>query len=119
MVQALRGEGWVIHPMQEVYPSSDRRRRERFQDEVWIRAVTAKGWVILSKDGFRLTQERRAIAECGARVFSIPKADLRAEHMVERFLASQDAIYAHCQSDGPFMYSVYRSTLQQVTLPNV
>jgi hypothetical protein len=105
--------------MREVYPSSDRRRRERFQDENWIPAVTKRGWVILSKDGFRYEHERRAIVECSARVFSIPNANLRAEHMAERFLASQEAIYAHCQSEGPFMYSVHPTTLHGVTLPGV
>ena len=104
--------------MQEVYPSSDRGRRERFQDENWIPTVTENGWVILAKDGFRFEHERRAIVECGARVFSIPRANLRSEHMAERFFASQDAIFGHCRNNGPFMYSVHPTTIQPVTLPN-
>ncbi|MBV8258445.1 MAG: hypothetical protein JO073_11575 [Actinobacteria bacterium] len=62
-VTALRAEGWTIHPMQVVYPSSDRRSRARFQDEQWIPAVSERGWIILSKDGFRYEHERRAIVD--------------------------------------------------------
>lgn len=102
---------------QEVYPSSDRTNRERFQDEHWIPAVTERGWVILAKDAFRWPHERRAIVECGARVFSIPRADLRAEYIAERFFASQEAIFAHCMEPGPFMFSVHPTSLQPITLP--
>lgn len=119
VVTALRGEGWIVHAMQDIYPSSDRSNRERFWDENWIRSVTENGWVILAKDGFRWEHERRAIAECGARVFSIPNASIRAEHMAERFFASQAAIFAHCLTVGPFMYSVHPTSLQPVTLPEL
>src|SRR5437762_323525 len=74
VVRALRNEGWTIHAMQEVYPSSDRSRSSRFLDENWIPTVTERGWVILSKDGFRYEHERQAIVDCGARVFMIPNA---------------------------------------------
>lgn len=104
--------------MKEVYPSSDRSNREKFQDENWIRTVTEHGWVILCKDGFRYEHERLAIVEAGARVFSIPNANLRAEHMAERFFASQPAIFAHSRERGPFMYSVHPTSLQPVTLPD-
>jgi hypothetical protein len=105
--------------MSEVYPSSDRGNRERFWDANWIRAVTEHGWVILAKDGFRHQHERRAIVECGARVFSIPRGNLRAEHMAERFFASQAAIFAHCRSAGPFMFSIHPTSVQPVTLPEL
>jgi hypothetical protein len=117
VVEGLRGEGWIIHPMPEVYPSSDRSRSRRFTDERWIPAVTARGWIILSKDGFRYTHERQAIAECGARVFMIPNASIRAEYMVERFAALQEAIHAHCLEAGPFLFSVHPTSLQRITLP--
>lgn len=105
--------------MQEVYPSSDRRNRERFQDAAWIRAVTENGWVILCKDGFRYEHERRTITECGARVFSIPNGSIRSVDMAERFFASQAAIFVHCRAEGPFMYSVHPTHLQPVTLPEI
>jgi hypothetical protein len=117
VVTALRGEGWNVHAMKELFPSSDRTNRERFWDENWIRTVTARRLVILSKDGFRWSHERAVIVETGARVFSIPNASLRAEHMAERFFASRDEIFGHCQRDGPFMYSVHPTSLQPVTLP--
>ena len=119
VVDALRREGWAIHAMRELYPSSDRRRRERFQDENWIPTVTKRGYVILSKDGFRYTHERLAIAECEARVFSLPSANLRAEQMVERFVVQQEEIWARCRDPGPFLYAVHPTSLFPITLPDV
>lgn len=103
--------------MGEVYPSSERNRSKRFTDEEWIPAVTRRGWVILSKDGFRYSHERLAIAESGARVFMIPNASIRSEYMVERFAASRDAIIEHCRKPGPFLYAVHPSSLQHIRLP--
>jgi hypothetical protein len=105
--------------MQELYPSSDRRRRDRFQDANWIPAVTERGFAILSKDGFRYAHERLAIAECGARVFMIPNASLRAEHLVERFLVQREEIWARTRDAGPFLYAVHPTSLQPITLPEV
>lgn len=119
VVDALRAEGWIIHPMQELFPSSDRRRRDLFQDENWIPAVTERGLAILSKDGFRYSHERVAIAECRARVFMIPNASLRAEYMVERFLTHQTQIWALCEETGPFLYAVHPRTLHRITLPDL
>lgn len=116
VVEALRAEGWIIHAMNEVYPSSDRSRSRRFNDENWIPAVTERGWAILSKDGFRYGHERQAIADCGARVFMILNASIRAEYMVERFAVSRDAIHGHCREVGPFLFSVHPQTLQRIRL---
>jgi hypothetical protein len=118
VVEGLRGEGWIVRSMPEMYPSSDRSRSRRFNDENWIPAVTEQGLVILSKDGFRYAHERAAIVACGARVFMIPNASLRAEYMVERFVTAQATIFAHCRESGPFLFSVHPSSIQPVTLPD-
>jgi PIN like domain len=117
-VDGLRAEGWTIHAMQEIFPSSDRSRSRRFADENWIPNVTERGWAILSKDGFRYHHERQAIADCGAKVFMIPNAQLRSEYMVERFVASREAIWAHCGEDGPFLYAIRPTTIDPLTLPD-
>jgi hypothetical protein len=119
VVEGLRAEGWTVHPMHEVYPSSDRSRSRRFQDENWIPAVTERGWIILSKDGFRWTHERLAIAECEARVFMIPNASIRAEYMIERFAVCKEAIWARCKEAGPFLYTIHPSSIHRVTLPEL
>lgn len=75
--------------------------------------------MILAKDTFRWAHERLAIAECRARVFSIPRADIRAEVMAERFFALQEAIFAHSLNPGPFMFHVHPTSLQPVTLPEI
>jgi hypothetical protein len=117
VVDALRAEGWVVHSMQEEYPSSDRSRSRRFDDENWIPAVTQRGLPILSKDGFRYRHERQAIADCKARVFMIPSGHIRTEHMVERFTSSRLAIFEHCGDRGPFLFAIHPNHLQRVTLP--
>lgn len=119
VVEGLRREGWTIHAMYEVFPSSERSRSRRFQDENWIPEVTERGWAILSKDGFRWDHERLAIADCGARVFSIPSGNLRTEQMIERFAASKEAIWARCGEIGPFLYAVHPTSLFRVTLPEL
>jgi hypothetical protein len=118
VVEALRAEGWIIHAMGEVYPSSERSRAKRFTDEEWIPTVTRRGWVILSKDGFRYSHERLAIADSGARVFMIPNASIRSEYMVERFAASREAIIELCKRPGPFLYAVHPTSLQRIRLPD-
>lgn len=118
VVEGLRAEGWTIHAMFEVYPSSERSRSRRFQDENWIPAVTERGWVILSKDGFRLHHERLAIADCDARVFMLPNASIRTEQMIERFAVSKEAIWAHCNEAG-LLYAVHPTTLFHITLPEL
>jgi hypothetical protein len=119
VVEGLRREGWTVHAMSEVFPSSERSRSLRFQDENWIHDVTRRGWAILSKDGFRWGHERLAIADCGARVFSIPSGNLRTEQMIERFASSKDAIWARCNEPGPFLYTVHPTSLFRVTLPDL
>ena len=118
VVEQLRREGWVVHAMRDLFPSSDRRRRDRFDDENWIPTVTERGYVILSKDGFRYHHERLAIAECGAKVFMIPNANLRTEHMVERFVTQQEEIWGRCSEPGPFLYAVHPKSLLAITLPD-
>lgn len=119
VVEGLRKEGWTVRAMYEEFPSSERSRSRRFLDENWIPTVTERGWVILSKDSFRLTHERLAIVECGAKVFSIPSASIRTEKMIERFAASKDAIWERCEEPGPFLYAVHPSSLFHVTLPEL
>ena len=99
--------------MFEVFPRSERKRIE---DVTWIPRVTEWGWIILAKDSFRLPQERRMITRSRARVFTLPNANLTAEAMIERFLVNRERIFAACQREGPFHYSVSPDRLRVVEL---
>jgi hypothetical protein len=96
-----------------VYPRSENKRIE---DVRWIPEVTQWGWMILAKDSFKLNHERREITRCGARVFSLPNANMKSEQMVERFLANHDRIVSHAAVGGPCHYSVSHDRLRPIPL---
>jgi hypothetical protein len=48
----------------------------------------------------------------------IPNAQLRSEYMVERFVASREAIWASCVEAGPFLYAIHPTTIHRLTLPD-
>ncbi len=80
--------------------------------------MTERGWIILSKDGFRYSHEKQAISDCAARVFMIPNGNLRTEYMVERFTASREEIFTRSCEAGPYLFAVHPSSLQRITLPD-
>jgi hypothetical protein len=96
--------------MFEVFPRTENRR---VVDVTWIPRVTEWGWIILAKDAFQASHEQRMIVSCGARVFSLPNANMTTVQMVERFLTQKEAIFAHCQDDGPYHYSVSHDRLRR------
>lgn len=96
-----------------VYPRSDNKR---IDDVRWIPEVTQWGWIILAKDSFKLAQERREITRCGARVFSLPNANMKTEQMVERFLINYERIVSHAKAGGPCHYSVSHDRLRAIPL---
>jgi PIN domain-containing protein len=99
--------------MFEVFPRSENRRIE---DVTWIPRVTEYGWIILAKDSFRLRHERSEITRCGARVFSLPNANMTSAAMTERFLANYLQIVSHAADGGPCYYSVGADRLRKVEL---
>jgi PIN like domain len=96
-----------------IYPRSENRRIE---DVRWIPEVTQWGWIILAKDSFKLAHERREITRSGARVFSLPNANMKSEDMVERFLVNYDRIINHAATGGPCHYSVSHDRLRVIPL---
>lgn len=96
-----------------VFPRSENRRIE---DVTWIPKVTENGWIILAKDSFQLRHERQMITRCGARVFSLPNANMKSELMVERFLANHQRIVEHAAAGGPCHYSVSHDRLRRIEL---
>ena len=113
VAERLAEAGWTVHPMFKVFPRSDNRRIE---DVTWIPKVTQWGWIILAKDSFQLRHERRMITQCGARVFSLPNANMKSDQMVERFLLNRDRIVEHAVNGGPCHYSVSHDRLRPIDL---
>jgi len=96
-----------------VFPRSE---NSRIEDVTWIPEVTQWGWIILAKDSFTLKHEKRMITRCGARVFSLPNANMTTEQMVERFLVNHDRIVSHAAAGGPCHYSVSHDRLRAIPL---
>jgi len=96
-----------------VFPRSDYKRIE---DVTWIPKVTENGWPILAKDAFDKKHERKMIVECGARVFSLPNANMKTQQMIDRFLDNEERIMRACERDGPFQYAVSHDRLRVVKL---
>jgi hypothetical protein len=111
--EQLAAAGWTIHPMFAVFPRSEYKS---IGDVTWIPRVTERGWIILAKDSFRLRHERQMIARCGARVFTLPNANMKVDEMVERFLANHDRIVAAASAGGPCHYSVAHDRLRAIEL---
>jgi PIN like domain len=113
VAEALEGAGWTIHAMFKVFPRSENRRVE---DVTWIPRVTDYGWIILAKDSFKLRHERREIVRCGARVFTLAHANMRAAEMAQRFLDNYDRIVQAAAAGGPCHYSVGEDRLRRKEL---
>jgi hypothetical protein len=96
-----------------IYPRSENKRIE---DVRWIPEITQWGWIILAKDSFKLKHERREITRCGARVFSLPNANMKTEQMLERFLINEERILSHAGAGGPCHYSVGHDRLRPIPL---
>jgi hypothetical protein len=65
-------------------------------------------WIGFHKDATikRNELERQTVLATGARLFCIPRADLVAEDLAERFIANIGAIQRAAESPGPLIYSV-------------
>jgi predicted nuclease of predicted toxin-antitoxin system len=82
VAEALRAAG------EQVEVHDDHFARDA-TDEVWLAAVGAKGWIVLSKDDRirRDSVERAALVTAGVAAFFLGRSDLRGDQMA-RALAS-------------------------------
>lgn len=101
--------------MFKVWPRSENKRLD---DDVWIPRVAEYGWIILAKDEFNKGQERQLLCVSGARAHAICNANLKADAMIDRFLANKDEIFARASERGPYLYAVQPETLRKVALPS-
>jgi hypothetical protein len=79
---------------------------EEISDEFWIREVTRRGWVIVTRDGRirRNPLERLAFVEAGARVFNVVNGSATALQVAEAFRKARPAIERILANQrGPFI----------------
>ena len=114
--EALRACGLVVHTMAEVYGE---RVGQGLRDEVWLRDVGERGWVVLMKDVAirRRPVEREALITGGVRAFCLTNAQLRGEEQARRLVANRHRILRQTAQPGPYIYGVYESRILRVWPP--
>ncbi|WP_445929601.1 hypothetical protein [Mycobacterium tuberculosis] len=82
----------------------------------WIAMTAECGWIGFHKDANirRNAVERRTVLDTGARLFCVPRADILAEQVAARYIASLAAIARAARFPGPFIYTVHPSKIVRV-----
>jgi len=81
------------------------------QDREWLPVVSARGWVVLTKDGAigTNTLELRAIARAGARVFILVSGNLTRQQMADLFVKVLPKLEKFTQGNqSPFIAKIYK-----------
>jgi PIN like domain len=91
---------------------------QKVRDAEWLQLVGERGWVALMKDSkVRFNRaEQEAVKRYAVRCFCIPRQDLTARQMADRFLHNMSAMEAACREPGPFMYAVDERRLRPLPL---
>ncbi len=86
---------------------------QHIADIEWIAMTVENGWIAFHKDAAirRNEAERRAVEATGARMFCVPRADLAAADLAERFIRNRRAIADVALESGPYIYSVQSSRI--------
>jgi hypothetical protein len=106
VADALQACGLVVHTMASVYGE---QIGQGLTDEIWLRDVGERGWVVLMKDDAirRRPLERDALIAGGVRAFCLANAQLRGEEMARRFVENRHRILRQARQPGPYIYGVY------------
>ena len=91
---------------------------EDVTDEQWLRDAGERGEVVFMKDArVRYNPaEKAAILERQVRCFCLARRDLKADEMAARFLRNLTRIEQACSEDGPFIYAVHETRIEQLQL---
>jgi hypothetical protein len=86
-------------------------------DSAWIRAVAAKGYIIVTSDKTIETDpiNKQAVIESKAKVFLLDENNARAVHWAAAIIVSKDRIYEIVSdNEGPFFMSIVRKSSSMV-----
>ena len=88
-------------------------------DEHWIREVTARGWVILTKDKNirRRAGEREAVLTSNARIITLSSGNMRGEVMAALFVGHLAQMAALVASQPPPFVAVLSPGGLQIVFP--
>lgn len=79
------------------------------KDEIWLREVGERGWVVLMKDDAirRRPAEREALIAGGVRAFCLTNAQLTGAEQARRYVENRHRILRQATRPGPFIFGVY------------
>jgi hypothetical protein len=88
------------------------------EDPDWIKLTAERGWIGFHKDAAirRNDLERQSVRTNEARLFCIPRADITANELAERYLCNLTAIAWVAQEPGPYIYGVYPHEIKPLPL---
>ena len=111
----LRASGLRLITMREHYGEA---LGQMTADPDWIALTAQQGWIGFHKDAAirRNELERQSVLTNGARLFCVPRADITAEQLAQRFLANLGAIARAAQQPGPYIYGVYPTEIRLLPL---
>jgi hypothetical protein len=91
---------------------------QEVKDVMWLKEAGRRGWVVLMKDRSIRSNvaERQAVKRYAIRCFCIPRQNLTAQEMTNRFLHNLSAMEAACAEPGPFIYAVDERRLRPLPL---
>lgn len=89
---------------------------QQLDDTQWIPEMTAKNYVLLSKDKRIRTTHREAVVAAAARVFLLPDQSMRGKDMAARYVGHRYRIAARSRKDGPHIYMVGPKKLEPFKL---
>jgi hypothetical protein len=102
LAESLRHEGFDARWLDDHF-------RQNTEDVDWIPKVTAKKWIILTKNPkiFQVTIEREVFIRCGARVFSFTEGQMRGSRFIPIVLGAMPAIEQFVDTHaGPFFVAI-------------
>ncbi|MFC3450070.1 PIN-like domain-containing protein [Amycolatopsis speibonae] len=110
VAEGLTELGWIVHRAAAHFPHD----AQDVEDEVWLSYGLDRGWSPLCKDG-RIKgrhAEREPLELYGGVLFYLDNQRLVVADMIERFHASQAAIYRAIERGGPRAYAVGASGIR-------
>ncbi len=113
--QLLRDAGLRLITLAEHYGIPE---DEEIPDEQWLRLASSQNRIVFMKDKrIRYNPRERHVVEAFAvRCFCLASQQLPADEMAARFLNNLDAITQACQEDGPFIFAVYKTRIERLSL---
>jgi hypothetical protein len=91
---------------------------ETISDTTWLELAGTNGWAVFMKDAKirRQPLERAAVRDHAVRCFCLTRQDLSGAEMAARFLKHLVAITEACAKPGPFLYAIYETRIEELSL---